>query len=115
MRPVELVALGLVALLLLTMPVFAIVSRGRALDADVARRPTTIILGSWIRDWLMWLIAPVEKGMVRAGVSPDALNLTGVALSERKAALEELCQSLPEASPIRYSQHMEEGDARTIG
>jgi bifunctional non-homologous end joining protein LigD len=44
----------------------------------------------------------------------EGVNLTGVALSERKAALEELCQSLPEASPIRYSQHMEEGDARTI-
>src|SRR5262249_55121007 len=40
--------------------------------------------------------------------------LLGVILSERKAALEELCQSLPSSSPIRYSQHMEGGDARTI-
>ena len=79
MRPVELVALGLVAFFLLTMPVFAIVSRGRALDADVARRPTTIILGTWVRDWLMWVISPLERGMIRAGVSPDLLNFFGAA------------------------------------
>jgi phosphatidylglycerophosphate synthase len=74
------IALGLVALVLITMPVFAIVSRGRPLDADVARRPTTIILGTWVRDWLMWFIRPLEQGMVRAGVSPDALNFTGAIL-----------------------------------
>ena len=44
----------------------------------------------------------------------EGINLLGVALSERKAALEELCRSLPVSSPIRYSQHMDEGDARTI-
>ena len=80
MRPVDIVALGLVALLLLTMPVFAIISRGRAVDADVARRPTTIILGSWVRDWLMWVIKPVENGMIHTGVSPDFLNFLGAAL-----------------------------------
>ena len=35
-------------------------------------------------------------------------------MSDRKEALEELCQSIPAASPLRYSQHMDEGDARTI-
>lgn len=44
----------------------------------------------------------------------EGVNLTGVSLKNRKAALEELCQSLPAASPARYSQHMDEGDARTI-
>ena len=44
----------------------------------------------------------------------EGVNLTGVALKARKEALEELCQPLPASSPIRYSQHMEEGDARTI-
>ncbi len=56
MSPIETGALVLVAALLLTMPVFALVSRGRAVDADVARRPTTILLGYWVRDWLMWII-----------------------------------------------------------
>jgi len=74
---VETFAVAMVAALLLTMPVFAIVSRGRVVDADVARRPTTILLGYWVRDWLMWIIAPIEKAMIRAGVSPDALNLLG--------------------------------------
>ncbi len=74
-------ALALVGGLLLTMPLFAIVSRHRTIDADVARRSRTILLGRWIRDWLMWVIGPVERGMVRAGVSPDALNYLGVVLA----------------------------------
>lgn len=78
MTPVDVVALVFVGGLLLTMPVFAILSRGRPLDADVARRSRTIILGAWVRDWLMWLIGPIERGMVRAGVSPDFLNYLGV-------------------------------------
>lgn len=77
MTPVETGALVLVAVLLVTMPVYGFVSRGRAIDADVARRPATIILGYWVRDWLMWIIKPLESGMVRAGVSPDALNVAG--------------------------------------
>jgi CDP-diacylglycerol--glycerol-3-phosphate 3-phosphatidyltransferase len=74
----DVVALALVGGLLLTMPVFAVVSRHRAIDPDVARRSRTILLGRWVRDWLMWTIAPIERGMIRAGVSPDALNYSGV-------------------------------------
>ena len=44
----------------------------------------------------------------------EGVNLTGVALKDRKEALEELCQSIPDASLLRYSQHMDDGDARTI-
>jgi phosphatidylglycerophosphate synthase len=78
LRTIEIVALLLVGALLLTMPVFALVSRGRSVDADVARRPTTILLGYWVRDWLMWVIAPIERACVRAGVSPDVFNWLGV-------------------------------------
>jgi CDP-diacylglycerol--glycerol-3-phosphate 3-phosphatidyltransferase len=77
MRPIDTAALVLVGALVLTMPIFGLVSRGRPMDADVARRPTTIIFGYWVRDWLMWLIAPIENLMVRARVSPDALNILG--------------------------------------
>jgi CDP-diacylglycerol--glycerol-3-phosphate 3-phosphatidyltransferase len=63
------IALFLVGVVVLTMPVFAIVSRGRAGDPDVATRPTTVVLGRWIRDWVMSLIA--------SGISPDALNVLG--------------------------------------
>jgi CDP-diacylglycerol--glycerol-3-phosphate 3-phosphatidyltransferase len=71
------VALTLVAALLLTMPVFALLGRGRPMDADVARRGKTILLGHWVRDWLMWVIGPLERGFVRAGVSPDVFNYLG--------------------------------------
>ncbi len=81
MTGLDFAALALVGGLLLTMPLFAIVSRHRTIDADVARRSRTILLGRWIRDWLMWVIGPVERGMVRAGVSPDALNYLGVVLA----------------------------------
>lgn len=71
------IALALVALAVLTMPVFAVVRRRRAVDADVARRPTTILLGTWVRDWLMWLIAPVERKFVEWKLSPDIFNYIG--------------------------------------
>jgi CDP-diacylglycerol--glycerol-3-phosphate 3-phosphatidyltransferase len=73
----DLVALALVAGLLLTMPVFAVVGRARPMDTDVARRSRTILLGRWVRDWLMWLIGPIERAMVRARVNPDVLNFLG--------------------------------------
>jgi phosphatidylglycerophosphate synthase len=74
----EIGALALLGVLILTMPVFAIVGRGRQLDVDVARRPTTILLGYWVRDWLMWIIGPIERALVRARVSPDVFNYLGV-------------------------------------
>lgn len=77
MTPTTFAAVSIVFAFLLTMPVYAVVGRGRPIDADVARRPTTPLLGLWVRDWLMWLIAPVERGLVRVGVSPDTLNYAG--------------------------------------
>ncbi|MBA2684784.1 MAG: CDP-alcohol phosphatidyltransferase family protein [Gemmatimonadaceae bacterium] len=71
------VALTLMALAILTMPVYAVIARRRAVDADVARRPTTIILGTWVRDWLMWTIGPVERKFVEWKLSPDLFNYIG--------------------------------------
>ena len=73
------VALAFAALCVLTMPVYALVSRGRPLDADVAARPKTALLGYWIRDWLMWVIGPLERALVRVNASPDLFNFLGVA------------------------------------
>ncbi len=72
--------LAIAAVVVLTMPVFAIVARDRPVDSDVARRPTTILLGRWIRDWLMWLIAPIEGALVSLRISPDVLNFAGMFL-----------------------------------
>jgi bifunctional non-homologous end joining protein LigD len=44
----------------------------------------------------------------------EGVNLTGVALESRKAALEEILQAVPGSLPLRYSAHMDEGDSRTI-
>ena len=74
------ISLSLVGLLLLTMPLYAVVSRGRPIDPEVARRPKTILLGHWVRDWLMWVIGPMERAFVRAGLSPDVFNFLGALL-----------------------------------
>ena len=74
------ISLSLVAILLLTLPVYALVSRGRPIDPEVARRPKTILLGHWVRDWIMWVIGPMERGFVRAGLSPDVFNVLGALL-----------------------------------
>jgi phosphatidylglycerophosphate synthase len=79
-RRVDAVALVLLGALLVTMPLFAIVARGRPMDAEVQRRGRTAILGYWVRDWLMWVIAPLERTMVRARVNPDHLNVLGALL-----------------------------------
>lgn len=61
------------------MPVFALWRRGQPRDAEVAKRGASVLLGYWIRDWLMWAIGPVERVLVRAEVSPDVFNYLGVA------------------------------------
>jgi phosphatidylinositol phosphate synthase len=78
MTRVDLIAVACLAALFATMPLFAVMSRGKTLDPEVAHRPTTVLLGYWIRDWLMWLIGPMERGLARAGASPDLFNWLGV-------------------------------------
>ena len=55
------IALVAAALLAATMPVYALVAQARPGDPDVARRPRTALLGRWVRDWFMWVIAPLER------------------------------------------------------
>jgi phosphatidylglycerophosphate synthase len=78
MRPVDTAVLALFLAILATMPAFALKSRQRPPDADVAARPTTLMLGFWVRDWFMWLIGPVERPLIRARVAPDLFNYLGV-------------------------------------
>lgn len=68
--------LPLVALLA-TMPIFAVRARGQARDPDVARRPASLLLGYWVRDWMVWTLAPLERLLVRRRVSADAVNYAG--------------------------------------
>jgi phosphatidylglycerophosphate synthase len=92
-------ALAAVVIVVLTLPVYAVVSRGRPLDPEVARRPTTVLLGYWVRDWVMWVIAPLERAVIASGVSPDVLNVlgavmglaAGVAYAQRSAEIAGWC------------------------
>lgn len=79
MSPVDTAVLALVLAILATMPAFALRPRQRTIDAEVAKRPATMLLGFWIRDWFMWLLKPIERPLVSARVSPDLFNYLGVA------------------------------------
>lgn len=72
-------ALMLFVTLIASMPLYAIGSRRRKRDPEVARRSASVLLGFWLRDWMVWILGPVERLLVRGGVSPDLLNFAGVA------------------------------------
>jgi len=67
-------------LLVATMPIFALLARGRAADPNVAARPASAVFGYWVRNWMIWVLSPLERILVRSRVSPDALNYAGLAL-----------------------------------
>lgn len=79
MSVADIAALTFAAVLIVTMPMFALVSRVRPMDAEVVSRGKTLLLGRWIRDWLMWVIGPFERAMIRVGVTPTVLNFIGAA------------------------------------
>lgn len=72
--------LAAITALVVSMPVFVIVTRTRPMDANVASRAQTVLLARWIRDWLVWVIAPLEHLLVRACVSPTHLNIFGAVM-----------------------------------
>jgi CDP-diacylglycerol---glycerol-3-phosphate 3-phosphatidyltransferase len=63
---------------LLSMPVFALQRRGP--DADAVRRGSTFLLGvgNFVVHWLMWVITPIERVLLRLGFGPDSMNLGGL-------------------------------------
>jgi len=65
---------------LVSMPVFALVSRGRP-DPDAARKGSSFLLGvgNFLVHWLMWAIGPVERALLRTGAGPDSMNAAGLA------------------------------------
>ncbi|TFG53019.1 MAG: CDP-alcohol phosphatidyltransferase family protein [Gemmatimonadales bacterium] len=69
----------LLAGLIASMPLFALRFRGRSIDPDVARRPASVLLDRWVRNWMVWALGPLERTIVRTGLSPDALNYFGLA------------------------------------
>ncbi|HYK41289.1 MAG TPA: CDP-alcohol phosphatidyltransferase family protein [Thermoanaerobaculia bacterium] len=80
MSALEIGGLLLLISAVFSMPVFALQARGRHPDANLTGRPTGVILGNWIREWFVWVIAPVERAAVLARVAPESFNYAGLAL-----------------------------------
>ena len=74
-------AMALLGGFLLTMPLFHLVGHHRVLDPDLAHRPRSALLGSWLKDWLLWVISPIERAAVRRGLAPEVFNYIGLLLS----------------------------------
>lgn len=64
---------------LASMPVFALVARGRR-DPDAAKKGSSFLLGvgDFLVHWLMWAIGPLERALLRAGAGPDSMNAAGL-------------------------------------
>jgi CDP-diacylglycerol--glycerol-3-phosphate 3-phosphatidyltransferase len=80
MTPTLLALAAVLAVALVSMPVFALVHRGRR-DPDAEGKGSRFLLGAgdFLLHWLLWAIGPLERALVRAGAGPDAMNAAGLA------------------------------------
>jgi len=82
-------ALFLFAYFLGAVPFFWLHVRRHGLDREdriESRRPSRLF-PKWLIYYLMWAIGPVERALVRSGVSPNLLTLSGLLVSSGAAAL----------------------------
>lgn len=71
--------LTILAVALLTMPVYAAVARGRPDPHEVSDRGG-FVLGGFVRSWFYWFVGPVERAAVALRLSPTVFNVLGVLL-----------------------------------
>ena len=71
--------LGILALALLSMPVYAMGASRRGKDFRDVENRGTFILGSFARSWFYWFIGPVENLALALRMGPLFFNLLGVA------------------------------------
>jgi phosphatidylglycerophosphate synthase len=55
-------------------------------DAEVASRPASKLLGRFLRHYIMWVLAPWERTLVRWRVSPNALTFASFIVACASAA-----------------------------
>jgi CDP-diacylglycerol--glycerol-3-phosphate 3-phosphatidyltransferase len=79
MNPTLLALAVVLGAALVSMPVFALVHRGRR-DPDAEGKGSRFLLGvgDFLVHWFMWAIGPLERALVRAGAGPDAMNAAGL-------------------------------------
>lgn len=80
------VLVGVLAGALVSMPVYASVSRNRHDPNEISDRGS-FVLGSFIRSWFYWFIGPLARLALLLGVSATAFNLLGVAFGVGAGAL----------------------------
>jgi phosphatidylglycerophosphate synthase len=63
------------------MAAYTLVGRGRP-DPDATRKGRRFLLGvgDFLLHWFLWAVGPVERLLLRAGASPDHMNVGGLAL-----------------------------------
>ncbi len=71
--------LVVLAAALVSLAVYALLPRR---DVDAERRGSRFLLGSgdFLLHWFLWAIRPLEAALRRGGLSPSALNATGLGL-----------------------------------
>lgn len=52
--------------------------RGMPIDAEVLGRPDSPMLSRFLRHYVMWLLAPWQRLLVRSGVSPNSLTFASL-------------------------------------
>jgi phosphatidylglycerophosphate synthase len=67
---------ALAAYFIIALGLFSLRARwvGIAVDAEVASRPASKLLGRYLRHYIMWVLGPWERALVRWRVTPNALT-----------------------------------------
>ena len=73
------VFLAVLAVAVLSMPVFAMTGASRRADPLASDAHGTFVLGSFVRSWFYWAVGPVVRVALAVGLGPTFFNLLGVA------------------------------------
>jgi phosphatidylglycerophosphate synthase len=78
----------LAAYFIIALGLFSLRARwvGIPVDAEVASRPASKLLGRFLRHYIMWVLAPWERVLVRWRVSPNALTFGSFVVACASAA-----------------------------
>jgi phosphatidylglycerophosphate synthase len=79
--------MGILAVALLSMPVYALGSARRRKDARDVENRGSFILGGFARSWFYWFIRPVENLALALRLDPLFFNLLGVAFGVAAAVM----------------------------
>ncbi len=73
-------ALGVTLYFVVMLGLYELKSRlyGRPLDADVSRRSASKLLGRYLRHYMMWVLRPYERVLIKMGVSPNSITMTSL-------------------------------------